>query len=257
MKLDKKLFTGQFITSVILAHIDVDNQLNCGSAQSSFSFEFHPNTFEILFDIIAQLTTVTTQNSNNVIAYILTACLRLFTTHLKYLCAVKSNFHRDYLSTNDEMRKTLQHSSDNDFDITRFVNEEQLTNWFKLLLNLAHDKDQTPEQKTISVEASKAIVCLIHQRMSSFTEKLSFMHRYIVESQHSTLSNQLMIELNKNETLLCWIDILSDSNNNNADKTTAMQILHSFIEICFNPPTQMDKEQIQQIEKLLLLFQQF
>ncbi|CAF4292733.1 unnamed protein product, partial [Adineta steineri] len=134
------------------------------------------------------------------------------------------------------------------FDLSEFVNEEQLTSWFELFLNLSH------EQNSISEQASKAIVYLLHLRMLSFTDKLSFMHQYIIENQHPILINQLMNELNKNETLLCWIEILHDENNNDqTERTKALKILESFIEIYFNSSEQINKEQI---EKILLLFQQ-
>ena len=66
------------------------------------------------------------------------------------------------------------------------------------------------------------------------------MHRYIVENQYPILTNQLIIEWNKNETLLCWIEILRDDNNSEAEK-----ILDSLIEICSNPSKRMNTGQIE------------
>ncbi|CAF4189511.1 unnamed protein product, partial [Adineta steineri] len=60
MQLNKKLFTGQFIASVILSYIGFDHQINSNEQlnhhpeQEPFSFEFHPQTFQILFDMIKQ-----------------------------------------------------------------------------------------------------------------------------------------------------------------------------------------------------------
>ncbi|UJR18238.1 hypothetical protein I4U23_005138 [Adineta vaga] len=240
MKLNKKMFTGQFIAAIILTHIDinqidVNQQINYDLVQNSFSFEFHPNTFEILSNIITQLNTILKKDSKSIIISMLIVCLRLFTTHLKYLSASQLNLHRDL----------FPESSQKNFDLNKFVTEEQLINWFELLLDLSYG------QKEVSEEASKAFIYLLDLRLPSFTEKLSFIHRYVVENKYPILNNQLIFELHKNENLLCWIAILSDENNNHK----GLKILESFIEICFNPPEQRDKEQITQIEKMLLLFQ--
>ena len=255
MQLNKRLFTGQLIASVILTYIGINHQIksdeqsNHQSEQEPFSFEFHPQTYQILFDIIKQLSTpLSKENSTPVIVYMLNICVRLFVTHLKYLSTVHLNLHRKLLQTNERIRTILPSSPQTNFDLSEFVNEEQLTSWFELFLNLSHN------QSPISEEASKAIVYLIDLRMSSFTERLSFMYRYIVENQHPILIKQFMNELNKNESLLCWIEILRDENSNDqTERTKALQILESFIEISFNPSEQINKEHIEQI---LLSFQQ-
>ena len=96
MQLNKNVFTGQFICSVILTHIDLDYQLR-SSVQLNHDL-VHPKTFEILFDIIAQLTTILKESSNAVLIYMLTVCLRLFTTHLKYLSAMESESLSRFIS---------------------------------------------------------------------------------------------------------------------------------------------------------------
>ncbi|CAF4120895.1 unnamed protein product, partial [Rotaria sp. Silwood1] len=55
LNLNEELFTGQFLSSIILSHIDIENQINSLTKQtnlSSISCEFHPNTFKYLFNII-------------------------------------------------------------------------------------------------------------------------------------------------------------------------------------------------------------
>ncbi|CAF4891601.1 unnamed protein product [Rotaria sp. Silwood1] len=60
--INKKKFTGQFICSILLVHIDLHNQFHAkskferGSINGSFSFELEAETFKYLFEIIEQLT---------------------------------------------------------------------------------------------------------------------------------------------------------------------------------------------------------
>jgi hypothetical protein len=78
----EEFFNGQFLSSIILSHIDIENEMNLFTKQSklsSFSCEFHPTTFTYLFNIIKQLTT--TSESNNTVIHILTICLRLSATN--------------------------------------------------------------------------------------------------------------------------------------------------------------------------------
>ncbi|CAF0824036.1 unnamed protein product, partial [Didymodactylos carnosus] len=265
MELDEKQFTGQFISSTILAHIDFHNEINSieqlksGSLNGSISFDFHPNTFQQLFHIIEQLATRKTQDSNTVILHMLTVCLRLFTTHLKFLCIVKSNVERDLLKTNDEIRKfvrALFSQSDSSIDLKAFATDDELRKWFELLLTLACDGDEKSDESIICKEASKALVYVIDQKTSSFAEKLSFIHKYIVENKHPVLIEQLFIELNKKVTLLSWIEVLCDDDDSKPDKTTAYKILYSFIDICLDPLSDIQEEQKQKIQQVLLLFQQ-
>jgi hypothetical protein len=260
MKLDEKLFTGQFISSIILSHIDLDNdiytnkQLKNGSVESSFSLEFHPDTFKQLFDMIEQLSMILTQHANAMVFHTLIVCLKLFTTHLKFLCAIKPNLDRDLLTTNNKIRQLSD--SKNNFDLTIFTIDNDLTKWFELLLKLACEEDQKSERIMICKEASKAFVYIIDQRTSSFLEKLSFMHQYIMENQHPILTKEFLIEMNKKEILLRWIEVLCENRYNELDRITAMKILYSFIDIYFNPLNEMNEEQKQQIHDIILSFQQ-
>ncbi|CAF4401843.1 unnamed protein product, partial [Didymodactylos carnosus] len=115
MLLDDNKFSGIFVTSVLLAHIDYHNEINSacafntGSLTNSFSFSFHADTFKLLFTIIENLSFV---QLSDYTAYILIACLRLFTTHLKFL--IKS-----------------------DLNTTEFVTNTELEQWKELMLQLA------------------------------------------------------------------------------------------------------------------------
>ncbi|CAF4403897.1 unnamed protein product, partial [Rotaria sordida] len=88
ISLNEKKFTGQFISSILLVHIDLHNQLHAklqferGSIDGSFSFEFEPETFKYLYEIIEQLIIIQLSSNHN-LEYILIICLRLFTTHLE------------------------------------------------------------------------------------------------------------------------------------------------------------------------------
>ena len=63
-------------------------------------------------------------------------------------------------------------------------------------------------QIIICKEASKALIYIINIPNISFAEKLSLIHQYIIENKYPILIKELLIELNKNEILLNWIEIL-------------------------------------------------
>ncbi|CAF4213320.1 unnamed protein product, partial [Rotaria sordida] len=164
LNLNKELFTGQFISSIILSHIDIENQINLFTKQSklsSISCEFHPNTFKYLFNIIEQLTTTSLLQSNHTVIHILNICLRLFTTHLQILSDIKI---------------------DNQIDLTTYIIDDELKKWFELLLKLVCNENF--EQLTICKEASKALINVINIQTSSFDEKLSLIHQYIIENKY-------------------------------------------------------------------------
>ena len=212
IELKTELFNGQFISSIILSHIDIQNQINSSTKQiklSSFSCEFHPNTFKYLFNIIQQLTTIS--NSNNTINHILNICLRLFTTHLQLL------------------------SDGNKSDLTTYINNDDLKQYFELLLKLN------------SKEASKALIYIINIQTSTFADKLSIIHEYILENKYPILITEFLIELNKNEILLNWIETLCNEN-------TTLDILYSFIDLYFNMKDQ--EENKSQIHQILFSFQE-
>ena len=222
LELNEQLFTGQLISSIILSYIDIENIINSPTKQlklSSISFDFHPDTFKHLFNIIEQLTINTTT------IHILIICLRLFTSHLQFLSYIKSD--------------------DNQIKLNTYVTDIELKKWFELLLNLV--SNESTEQINICKEASKALIYVINIR-SSITERLSIYHQYIIQNKHSILIEQILLELNKNEILTNWIDFLCDENNG----FVTMDILHSFIGLYFNEEYQNKSE----IKQILLSFQQ-
>ncbi|CAF3460153.1 unnamed protein product, partial [Rotaria sp. Silwood2] len=87
--LNKEKFTGQFLSSILLAYIDLHNHIQSklyfesDSLDDLLSFEFHPNTFKQLFDLIERLMIIQS-SSNTSLVYILGVCLRLLTTHLYF-----------------------------------------------------------------------------------------------------------------------------------------------------------------------------
>ncbi|CAF2026628.1 unnamed protein product, partial [Rotaria magnacalcarata] len=120
IKLNEKKFTGQFICSVLLVHIDLHNQIHaksqfeCSSMNGSFSFELESETFKYLYELIEQLTTIQVPLDAN-LEYVLNVCLRLFTTHLQFL--IDANFD----------------------DFHEFLNEHDIEKWFALISKLALD----------------------------------------------------------------------------------------------------------------------
>ncbi|CAF4787472.1 unnamed protein product, partial [Rotaria sp. Silwood1] len=216
------------------------------------SFDFHPNTFKQLFDIIQQLTVIPLEDLNMNLTYILIICLRLFTKHLKFLFVLITNPFRNLLFTNDDIIKPV--SINQDIDLNEFIHDNDLQTWFDTLLILACRDDEKLEQITICRQASKALMQILNKKMSTFTEKLSFIHKYIIENKHLILINELVVELNKNTTLLCWIELLC---NNKSENITALNILYSFIDISFNSSNEMESKMKQQIQQILQRFQQF
>lgn len=227
LNLNEQTFTGEFISSILLSHIDIENRINTLTKNyqlNSFACEFHPNTFTYLFNIIEQISMVS--QPNKTLNYILVICLRLFTTHLKILSDIK----------NDES-----------LDLKDFLINDQLTKWFDLLLKLACNDDS--EQSFISEEASKAFIHVINIKSSLFVERLTFIHQYIVENKHTTLIKKFLIELNNHEILSMWIDNLS----NESHEDSLLKILYSFIDLYFNRNDSYKSS----IEKILLSFQHF
>ncbi|CAF0748456.1 unnamed protein product [Adineta steineri] len=224
INLTDDLFTGQFISSIILSHIDIENEINSPIKNfnlSSFSCEFHVNTFKDLFHIIEQLSTIILSQSNNTIIHILTVCLRLFNTHLQILF-------------------------DHHNDISTYASDIDLKIWFDLLLKLSCTENF--DNISINKEASKAFINVINIQILSFNEKLSLFHKYVVENKHTILIQQIFMELNKTETLLDWIEILCDENK----KLSALNILYWFIDFHFNESEETKSDMLLSFQKLLL-----
>lgn len=185
----------------------------------------HPNTFNYLFNIIEQLTKTSSQ-LNNITVHNVNVCLKLFTTHLKILSDVKF---------------------DNNTDLSTFINQDEFKKWFDLFLNLSCNENF--EQTKICKEASKALMRMIEIQTSSFPERLSIIHQHINENKYPILVKQFLIELNRNEILVNWIDVLLQSEN----KTPlVLQITYSFLDLYFN----RHDEQKLLLQQILLSFQQ-
>ncbi|CAF3558601.1 unnamed protein product [Rotaria socialis] len=263
-EIDDTIFTSEFISSVILAYVDIYNEINLnkqyqnGTTYSSISFEFHPNTFKQLFHILAQLTTIIAENPKPVLNHILTVCVRLFKTHLRFLSSMKSTIERELLAkTEDELIKVTQDTSKenaDNIDLGAFVNDDELNKWFDILLQFACD-DQKSERATTCREASKALIYVMNLKATSFTENLSFIHKYIIENKHHILVEQLIVELNKTVTLCNWVEI--SSRDNTPENSELSTVLHSFIDLYFNSTSILNDEQNQQIQQVLMSFQQF
>jgi len=193
-KFNSTIFTGQFISSIILSHIDIENELHPEQI-SSVSSEFHPNTFQTLFHLIEQC--IPSSSSNPTLLHILTVCLRLFCSHLQLLFRSKLTL----------------------------IKENDVQTWFDFLLNLISSNDS----EQIVREASKALVNVINIQASSFSEKLLCFYQFIQEKKYPIFIEQLFLELNKTEFLTDWISNLCDKNQRNE----TIDILYSFLDLSF------------------------
>ncbi|CAF5114871.1 unnamed protein product, partial [Rotaria magnacalcarata] len=225
LTIDEKKFTGQFISSVLLVHIDLHNQLQAksqfdrGSMYGSFSFSFESETFKYLYELIEQFLAGPPLDHN--FEYVLDVCLRLFTTHLQFLITSKiDNFHE-------------------------FLSENDIEKWFTLILKLIlHGKSD--ERKK---QVSKALIYLMEKQTKSFSEMLAFIHRYIMESKHPILV-ELFFDLLKNDVFIYkWIEALS-VDHPAEDKTLAYTTLHSFIDIVLKPSS-MHAEHVNRIHDIV------
>ncbi|CAF3050511.1 unnamed protein product [Rotaria sp. Silwood2] len=229
--LNEKKFTGQFICSILLVHIDLHNQLHAksqferGSISGTFSFELEAQTFKYLYEIIEQLTIVQASSDTN-LEYILNTCLRLFTTHLQFLISANfDNFHE-------------------------FLNENDIEKWFTLITKLVLD-DKLEER---TKEASQALVYLIEKKTSSFSNMLTFIHKHIVENRHPILIDQLLNKVNQQVFIYKWIEILCDDQYTQ-DSALAYTVLHSLIEIVLKSAF-IDIEKLNRLREIIIMFQE-
>ncbi|CAF4092810.1 unnamed protein product, partial [Rotaria sordida] len=230
--LNEKKFTGQFICSILLVHIDLHNQFHAkskfehGSMNGSFSFELETEIFKYLYEIIEQLTIVVETSSDTNLGYILNVCLRLFTTHLQFL--IGANF-------------------DNFHDL---LNENDIEKWFTLISKLALD-DKLEERKK---EASHALIYLIEKQILSFGKMLTFIHKHIIENRHPILIDQLLNKLNQQVFIYKWIEMLCNDQDTQ-DRTLAYTVLHSFIDIVLQS-TFVDIEKVNRLREIIIMFQE-
>ncbi|CAF0824617.1 unnamed protein product [Adineta steineri] len=250
MKTSKKNFTGQIVACVIFAHIDFHQTIHTqyrfrsGSMKKSISFEFHSQTFKILFDIIQQITTRQMQLNLNE-QFIGNICLKLFTTLLKFLSAMTTDHHRN-LSQNME---TPSIESNDSIHWNRFMNNNELHHWFDTLMILTTDKYEL----NIRRQASKAIIHLIDIQSISFNDKLTLLHKYILENKNSVLIEQIAIELSTNAMLLSWIQLLVHDFKS-VTASPSWIIFNSLLNIYFNSSIMIISKM--SIEKIFERFQQ-
>ena len=261
MKLNDNQYTGQWISSVILAHLDFDQEIHSIEA-TSMLFDMHPGILKQLLHMIEQLSIVIRTSERSPIHYFMrVTCVRLLTTHLYFLCAVKPMILRVLLSGSGPLKQILKQSNFQlqqcDIDPISFADNTELKTLFDLLLEFACSDDDKVEETALCEESSKTLVYLLDNTASSFSEKLSFIHKNILENKHRVLMEEMWLELNKKTTMLCWIEVLCDDNGKDSEKTTALSILYSFLDTYLNPPNGYEDEQKQRIENLLLLFQEF
>ena len=194
---DTTSITGQLLSSILLSHIDLENEM-FGSEKttnlSSFSCEFHSQTFHIVFDLLHQLSS---SSSTNIVDHLLFVCLRLFTRHLQLLVDLQSSIN-----------------------LVDYVSIDQQDKWLKFFFQLSIN-DTSP---IVAREASKALIHVLN--IQSISNKLTFIHQQIQDNQHSILIEQLFIELNRNDTLLAWTKSLNDEQH----KNVTLPILYALID---------------------------
>lgn len=266
--IEEKQFTGQMISSIILAHVDFDHdnynmeQYLNGSINSSFSFDFNRDTFKLLFNIIEQMIDKTKSENNPTITFILHICVKLFVTHLKFLDSLQLNINTDLFLTNDEWSKSFLWDRfsllSKDINLNDFATETELQQWFQLFFKMASNDEDVDQLQSIEFRklASQGLIYLLDKTTLSFAEKLSFMHKHIFENKHHQLIEQLWSEFNRKMFLLSWIENLCNENEHKAESRTALSILYSFIDNYINPTNHFkEDQQRQKIKELLLSFQ--
>ncbi|CAF4761972.1 unnamed protein product, partial [Rotaria socialis] len=186
--------------------------------RSSISFEFHRNTFQQLFSILEQLTMRVSEQPKLAIIHSLRICTRLFKTHLRFLHALKSNIDTKILTkVNCDTRQMAQDS----FDLSTFANTDELTKWFHFFSDLVC-RDTQSESITTRRDASKALIYLVDLKATLFIEKLSFIHKHVMENKYHELVEELLIELNERVTLMNWIELIFNDNEIRPEKNQAL-----------------------------------
>ena len=234
--LNEQSFTGQFLSSIILAHIDIEHQLDV-SHSDPMTFAFHPLTFQQLFSIIERFSADATSSATKTTNFILTVCLRLFKTHLQSLSTVDSKLDKD---------------SNSPIDVSRYATADQIQQWFTLLLQLA--SDEQADRSSLCRDASQALLCVIHLQTSSFVDKLLLLHQYLVEHTRPILVEQCLIELKKNENLHQWVELLC--HDEQKISSVATDVMDSLIDMYFQSAASISEQQKPHLEEILLQFQQ-
>ncbi|CAF1134425.1 unnamed protein product [Adineta steineri] len=204
---DKKTFTGQWVAGAVMAHIDIHHILHAekhyqsGKMDSSLFFDFHLETFRQLYHLIEQLSNNTETHVNNNLKFILNMCLRLFTTHLRYLSLLTSG------------------------DWIEYPTEEEWQTWFNTLLSLTTNES---ENTICARQAAKAMICILEKQILSFSDRLIYMSQYILENRYPILTEEFSITLTHNTNIMAWIDYLCDEHE---EKNQIWAILISLINL--------------------------
>jgi hypothetical protein len=101
------------------------------------------------------------------------------------------------------------------------------------------------------------LIYLVDLKATLFIEKLSFIHKHVVENKYRELVEELLIELNERVTLMNWIELIFNDNEIRPEKNQALSILDSFVRICLNSSSSLNQEQKQKLLKTLALLQQY
>lgn len=212
------LINGQLLASILLSYIDLENEIEQAIKPvdlTSFSYEFHPKTFAILFNLLEQLISA---DSSDIIQQILFVCLRLFTRHLQLLVDLQSSIN-----------------------LIDYISNEGQDQWLKFLFQLIIKKDS----QSIVREASKALIHVLN--LQSIPNKLTFIHQQIQDNKHPILIEEFFIELNRNITVSNFIKTFNDQQ----EKIITWPILHTWIDLY----TQTEFPFRSQLEKFLFSFQ--
>ena len=222
--------SGRMLSSVILAHVDLQAQDDLMSPDT-LAFEFHPNTFQQIFSIIEQLSSNSSASITTVEEQILFVSLRLFEMHLRYLSMISLSI--------DEERDSIVSTE----LLTRYTNHDDLSCWYAVLLKIAMDGNFNKSQ--INDRASKALMTVIELRSSTFADRLSVLHRIIIDNKSSSLVKQCFIQLEEYSFVCNWLDSILQEDNNAT--ISSYQVLEYLIEIYFNNTTNHPNEEIEQI----------
>ncbi len=242
VKVDKKHWTGSWVSSVIFAHIDIHHTLHAHeqyqlcSIDRSLSFEFHSRVFKQLFHLVDQLIQrpLTMQWK-----FILHVCLKLFTIHLKFLSTMKKDLPSD---------ASISH-----IDWTRFATTKDLQIWFDTLLNfVVRVEGDSSIEPILAQQVCKAMLAIVDQQMPSSIEKLIFIDSSIREDRSALCTEQLLIELSSNAMLWNWIQLLLNEKHANCP---AFSILFSMLDLYFEPS--LEKRLRTSLQQLFDRFQQF
>ena len=212
INLNEREFNGEIISSILLSYTDL------------FTYEYQPNTFKQLFNIIEQI--ILSENSfesNQTLDFILNSLIKLFLIHLEYLFNSTTNIYQIFFPKDKNHLENI------------FTNDE-LTKWFELFSKIS----LLNSNEILLENTSKILFYIIDQQTKTFEEKLIRINQLIIENEFTYLIKECFNQLKKDVFILNWIEILC--NNNQFD------ILNSLLEKYFI-------ENNQQLEDIFISFE--